>query len=83
MANAEKQQYNQKRDVVATALRRLDTFSFVMDLADADKCSIEPGVREIAAAKVIKRFAMRGDQRASEVLKYFKENKNIGNLLRN
>ena len=82
MAIAEKHSYTQKRDVVATALRRLDTFSFVMDLANENKCSIEPGVREIAAAKVIKRFAMRGDQRASAVLNYFRANKNISDMLR-
>ena len=82
MATVKKESYNQKRDVLATALRRLDTFSFVIDLGNDNKCSIEPGMREIAAAKVIKRFAARGDQRASEVLNYFKANKNITDLLR-
>ena len=73
---------NQKRDVVATAFRRLDTFGFVIGLANENKCSIEPGVRELSAAKVIKRFALRGDERALKVLNYLKDNKNICDLLR-
>jgi hypothetical protein len=68
--------------MVATALDRLDMFSYVRYLAKAEKRCMRPDKPVIAAAKLIKRLALRGDERAKDVIKHF-DGTNMQRLLRN